>query len=226
MSRLWNELAHAIGLGSLSSQGEEGYSSTRKLHRYHDGVRERSMSDAGYMPFAYPIGGGATLTNNTTYSIGVGDCLAIPVVLDASMMLDSVSFWNTDTATIRGAVEASFYEERLGNSASLDYVPGSNGILSAFTPTVASLRTIPLTSAPLYLPPGAYWVVLRNNAGANPLTIALSVLGTMGAPVYQQKTIGAGVSLTSALDFTGWTKGTRIPLVRVNGRVFGQSVAY
>lgn len=205
-----------------------GYDSTRKIMMFHDGVRKRSISDFGFMPYAYAIGGGPTQVTTTALAIAAnGGAIAIPVVLEAHMLLDGVSLWNTDAATARGPVEFALYEDRLDNANALSLVTGAVGSLATWTPTVASLRTIAATSPPVYLPPGTYWLLLKNNHASNTLGLGVTAAGTMATNTAQTKTLTT-TAFGSTLDLVAatWTKIATVPGVRLNGRAFGQASAF
>lgn len=193
---------------------------------YHDGVRKRIYSVQGFMPYAFPIGGGPTQVTTTALALAASQgSVAIPVALEGHMLIESVSFWNTDAATARGAIEYGLFEDRLDNSNSLDFVDG--GSLASWTPTVASLRTIPSASAGTYVPPGLYWLVLKNNGSAT-LGIGVTPAGTMANNTAQTKTLTGVFSFGGTLDFVAatWTKIATVPGVRLNGRSFGQATAF
>lgn len=220
-------LIHAIGVGATSSEGEERYDSTRNILQHHDGVREKSISEIGYKAYAYPIGGGPTQTPSDNLSMSTnGVAFATPVVLESHMLLESVSYWDLSSANARGPMEFGIYEERLNTSGTLDLLSGAVGTIAAYTPSAASLRTMTVTTPPVYLSPGCYWLVLKNNHASNGWALGASLPGTMSQNSGQTKALTTA-ALPSTLDFvTSWTKSTRIPGVRLNGRVFGQTSAF
>lgn len=226
--RLRNPLSHILSAPSLTAEGNVGYETTRKAMRYHDGVRERFSSEMGYMPFAYPVGGSPTLTTTTNLAIAAnGGTIAMPVVLDGHMLLQSVSYWDTATATARGPVEFALFEDRLNNANALDVVSGAVGSLASYTPSAASLRTISVTSPPIYLAPGCYWLVIKNNHASNALQMGGAAAGTMAVNAAQTKTLTtAAFGATLDLVAATWTKINQVPGVRLNGRIAGQAVAF
>lgn len=219
------------GSAAVTAEGDTRYESTRKDMLFHDGVRERGMNNKGFMPYAFPIGGGpGQAASGTAISMGAsGGANAIPIVLEGHMLLQSVSVWTTDTTQTRGPLEFGIYEERLNNSNTLDLVTGAVGSLAAVAATVAVKRDIPVTSPPVYLAPGTYWLVLKsngNNANAT-WTMGVTAVGAMAANTWQQKILTTS-ALGATLDFVAatWTKQTTIPVVRLNGRVFGQAASF
>lgn len=222
-----SSVKHAIGAGLPSSEGGEGYDSTRKMMWFHDGVRGRATSVVGFMPYAYPIGISTRELTNTTISLPLsGGSMATAVVLEGHMLLESITFRENSSAQARGPVSFYIYEERLGNRRVLDLVAGATGILAAFTPSAGSNRIIAVTTPPVYLAPGTYWVVLRNENTARVLQAGGTTAGTMGQNVLLTQTLASAPG--SALDFiTGWTKvATPWTGLRLNGRVFGQAAAF
>lgn len=226
--RLASTLRYVLGATSdPSAEGHEGYDNTRKAMAFHDGVRKRMSSTMGFMPYAYPIGGSPTQVTTTALALAAAQgSVAMPVALEGHMLLESISFWSTDTATARGGVEYALFEDRLDNANALNLVDG--GTLASYTPTVASLRTIPSSSTVVYVPPGLYWLVLKNNHASNTLGVGVTAAGTMATNTAQTKTLTGVVSFGSTLDLVAatWTKIATVPGVRLNGRVFGQAAIF
>jgi hypothetical protein len=220
-----NTLRHALGLGATVIEGAERFDQNRRLHRYHDGVRERGVSSAGYMPYAYTVG----MSPVNALSVGLtlaanGGAGASPVVLESHMLLQSVDFYNGNTSVQRGPVEFAIYEDRLDNTASLPQI--ATGTLAAFTPTVGSRRNIDVDGAPIYLPAGCYWVVLKNNNATQTLIVGGVGAGTMSLIGTQTKTFTTA-ALAATLDLeTGWTKQTYMHHIQFSGRVFDLSTAF
>lgn len=186
------------------------------------------LSTSGYSPFAFPIGGSPTLTTTTANAlVANGGTLAVPVLLTSPMALQSVSFWNTDAATARGPVEFALYRDTTNSANAIPLVTGAVGTLSTWTPSVASLRTISVTSPPVYLAAGAYWLLLKNNHATNTLGLGVSAAGTMAQGVAQTKTLStAAFGATLDMVAATWTKIATLPGIRLNGRSFGQSIAF
>lgn len=226
--KLLTALQHALNIADVAAEGDYGYDTTRKAMQYHDGVRKRLASPMGFMPFAYPIGGSPTQSTTTARNHGAaGGAAQVPFVLEGHMLVQSVSFWNTDT-TLARAADCAIYEDRLDNSNTIDLVPNSTGTNLTWTAASAALRTITLATTPLYLPPGEYWVIVRNTHATNQLGIGQSSAGTLAANAYQASNLGTS-AYTSTLDFVSTgapAKVTTIPGIRLNGRVFGQATAY
>ena len=88
------------------------------------------------------------------------------------------------------------------------------------------MRTITVTGAPVYLAPGTYWLVIKNNATAT-LGLGSTAAGTMAQNTGQTKTLGTG-ALAVTLDFVlaTWAKVTWIAGVRLNRCVFGQATQF
>lgn len=224
-----SSIKHVVtsNLGGLTPEGSESYQSVRKHMRFKDGVRIKAESEVGFMPYAYAIGcGPRDLTTTVISAPASGGSVAGPVVLEGHMLLESISFRENSSAQARGPSSFYIYEERLGNTGTLPLVTGATGTLAAFTPSAASVRTIAVTSPPVYLPPGVYWVVMRNENTARPLQISGAAAGTMGQNVAQIQTL-AGVPGATLDLITGWTKvATPWTGLRLNGRCFGQASAF
>lgn len=228
---LLTALGHIVGAGSPATEGEVSYNSTRKYMGFHNSVREIVASDIGYMPYVYPIGGGPD-QSATTVTSGLlaanGGSFAVPVALEGHMLLDSLTFRDGNTTLTRGPVEFALYEDRLNNTNTLDLVTGAVGSIAQWTATAAVNRDIPVTSPPVYLPTGCYWLAMKNNHATNACSIGVTAAGTMALNVWQTKGLTAGSALPSTLDLVAatWTKGATTPGVRLNGRVFGQTVDF
>lgn len=184
---------------------------------------------SGYTPYAYPIGGALTQGSDTAIALAAnGGTIAIPILVVAPMLLQSVSFWNTDAATARGAAEFALFRQNSVTNT-LDRVSGAVGSLTSWTPTVASVRTISVTSAPASVYPGIYWLALKNNHASNTLGLGsvAAAAASLSANTTQTKTLTTSAFGTT-LDFTAatWTKRTESVIVRLNGRAFGQSSAF
>ena len=212
------------------TEGFLRWDSTRKLLVLWDAQRERGITPIGWLPYAFPIGFAA---NNSAYSAlslaANGGSIAIPFILTAPMLLESVSIYELSTATAR-TFGWDLYEQYLNNGNAgenaLTRVVASNGSLT-FTPTVASVRTL-AALAVTFLPAGIYWLVLQNRHASSTLALAVATTASpFVSNMAQTKTTTNPNGAT--LDFVAatWTKVTsNNPAVRLNGRVFGQTAAF
>lgn len=228
--KLNTKLTHVLGAAAPSSEGEENYDSTREILRFHDGVRARSIPELGYMPYAYAIGCGPRDVATTTLALaaaagGVASAAATCVVLEGHMLLESITIRELSTAQQRGAVTFYVYEDERNTNSAIPVI--ASATLAQFTPSAASNRTATVNSAPVYLPPGTYWVLARNDNTARALNLGVIAGGTMGQDVMQTHTsVLASPSVPASLA-TGWTKATTPWTgLRLNGRVFGQAAAF
>lgn len=212
------------------------YDSTLQELRYHNSQRELSDS-VGWAPWAFIIGmnGTDTLSNGpggavpSTLAVS-GGSIAVPIHVASQMLLQSLTVFQGDSSGLHTA-EWRLYKQRLNNGNvgenALDEVPGANGTFS-FTPGAAGLFSSNATSAPVYLPPGIYWAVVRNTSASVIFDIRylLSSVNMVVTNMTQGKTLGSALGAT--LDFVAatWTKGTELPGIRLDGRVFGQTTAF
>ena len=218
------------GTGALTAtDGVVGWQSTRKIQLIYDTQRERAASEIGWMPYAYPVGVGPTNLTATSLSLpAAGGCVACPVVLESGMLLQSVKIRSLDTSTAR-SWNWYLYEQYLNNGNA-----GENSLTQIaygtaqenFTPSAASNRSINASSAPVYLPPGVYWLVIQNLHATSAFSLGTTAAGTMALNAAQTKTIAG--ALGSTLDFVAatWTKTAGVPGARLNGRVFGQTAEF
>jgi hypothetical protein len=212
-----------------SFEGWSAWRTSRKLLALYDGTRERQLSDASFAPYAHQPGYNPTLTTSTAVNLaavsaGNGGSIAIPILVQGHMLIQSVTIWSTDTATARTA-EWRLYEDRNDASNSLNEIAALNGTWS-FTPSAASARASNAATPGTYLGPGLYWLVIRNTSasqtfGLGSAAASATALGNTG----QTKAIAA---LASTLDFVAatWTKTTAIYGARLDGRVFAGVAAF
>ena len=206
------------------------WDSTRKLMVLYDAQRERGVTPVGWLPYAYPLFYVADAAYTTLLNMASGDSLAIPIVLVAPMLFESVSCGNGNT-TLDHTWGWDLYEQYLNNGNAgentLTRIAKSNAD-ETWTATVLSLRTIAAAGAPVFLPPGLYWLVIQNRHATNTFgLLKAAISGVMQVDAMQMKT--TSIPNGATLDFVAatWTKyGSQVPAVRLNGRVFGQTTAF
>lgn len=207
------------------------YATDTDLLNVYDGQRWRNVCDAGWMPYAHPINFVASAAFTTALALAAnGGSIAIPVWVDGHMLLESASIRNTDTGTAR-SWRWDLYAQYLNNGNSgentLTRVAASNGS-DAFTPGgAASTRTLAVTSAPVYIGPGLYWLVIQCTHATNNIGIG----STAASAAFALNTAQTKTTTNpngSTLDFVAatWTKVTAIYAARLNGRVFGQTTSF
>ena len=215
---------------ALAQEGAVSYDTTEKLTQIYDSQRQRAESLVGWLPFAFPVGGGPTDAVTTTQTLAAnGGSVAVPIDVGAHMLLQSMTIRTTDTS-LQHTAEWRLYKQRLNNGNAgentLNEVPNANGTLD-YTPAAAANQTSTPATVPIYLAPGLYWLVFRNTSPSNrTLAIGSAAAGTMALNIAQTKTLGS--ALASTLDFVAatWTKATFLTGVRLNGRVFGQTASF
>lgn len=221
----------AKGTGAITAtEAFLQWQTTRKALFLYDGQRERALSEIGWLPYAYPIGATAAdaLTTGTAIAAN-GGSVAIPIRLEAPMLLESVSCVNDDAITQR-SWNWALYEQYLNNGNAgentLTRLAAGNANDTFTGSGVGNVRTITAASAPVYLPPGLYWLVFQNVHATSTFSLGRVGASTMNANTAQIKTVA--VPLASTLDFVAatWTKNGATWGVRLNGRVFGQTAAF
>jgi hypothetical protein len=201
---------------------------TRKVLLLYDTQRERALSPIGWTPYAYQTGFEPSQTFTGTALVANGGSVAVPIELTAPMLLQSVSLWNTDTASAR-TWGWDLYEQYLNNGNAgentLTRVAASTAD-ETFTAAAASIRTINAASVPVYLPPGLYWLVLQCRHATNTFSIGAYNVTGFTPNTLQTKTTTNPNGAT--LDFIAatWAKGTGFRAARLNGRVFGDTAAF
>ncbi len=210
-----------------TNDGQAQWLTTRKILSVYDTQRERAVSAIGWLPHAYQIGGGPGDIVTTALALATqNDVIALPVILEAHGLLESVTIWQLDTATQR-TWRWGLYEQYLNNGLAPENTLTRvvSCIATSFTPTAASNETA--AAVPLfYLAPGIYWLVIQNRHASNALTLGTQLAGTMALNTAQTKNIG--VNLPATLDFVAatWVKQTCVAGAALNFRVFGQTTAF
>lgn len=187
----------------------------------------------GLAPYAYPIGlpqdatsGGAL--NLDTVALGAGGARAIPILVPSLMLVDGCSIWSTDTASLRTAEWALYWDQGEGTTDNLvsvhDAFIGSAMGTFSFTPGAASVRTSTATGGPLRIAPGVYWLVIRNTSTARTFGVGFSSVGSLAVGHMRADT--AQPSLTVTIDISGWTTSNGIMLARLNGRIGAESAGF
>lgn len=225
--------ADRVKKGTAAITATEAYlqwQTTRKALFLYDGQRERALSEVGWLPYAYPIGAtpADVLTAGTAVAAN-GGSVAIPMRLEAPMLLESASCVNDDLASER-SWNWALYEQYLNNGNAAENTLTRVAYGSADDTFIASgtgnVRVITAASAPVYLPPGLYWFVFQNVHATNTFLLGRVGASTMNAKTSQTKTLS--VPLAATLDFVAatWAKNGATWGVRLNGRVFGQTSAF
>lgn len=215
----------ATGLGVFTSDTYE--------RDIYDGQRFRAISPVGWLPYALmePYGWNGTITIGSDALAANGGSAAVPIILRSHMLLQSVSIRNGDTASARTwAWDLYIQDLNNGNSGenTLRRVAASNGS-ETFTAAAASIRTLDVTSAPVYLPPGAYWLVVQNRHASNTFNVTNSTSSTNFWSTLTTSQIKTTTNPNgSTLDFVAatWTKADKWYFFRLNGRIFGQATSF
>lgn len=181
-----------------------------------------------WQPYAYPVGMSPIDTGINVNLQADGGTVVAPIYLPGPMLLESVSVWNTNTATAR-TWGWDLYRQRLNTGNSSENTLQRVAACSAnqtFTPTVASLRTITAGSAPVFLEPGIYWIAIQCRHATNVFGLLRSNVNIFGLNTSQQKNTTNPNGAT--LDFVAatWTKRQEVPMCVLNGRVFGETTAF
>jgi hypothetical protein len=223
----------AAQMAAISSpaEGLMAYASDSDMLHQYDAQRFRNVMPIGWLPYAYPMGVHASVISSSSHTLAAnGGSLACPIVLTGHMLLESVTINQRSTGTAR-TWGWDIYAQYLNNGNSgentLARVAASNGDQS-FTPSAADNRTLAAASAPVYLGPGIYWLVIQSRHA----TSTRVLLGDAGANLFaavnhvQTKTTTNPNGAT--LDFVAatWTKSVNTAPMRLNGRVFGATALF
>ena len=180
------------------------------------------------LPYAYMPGFDASGTYTTALDLAAnGGCLAIPIILTCRMYLQSVSLWNTDTATARSWNWALYDRLRIDtNGEPTLHRVAAGTAADAFTPGAASKRTITAAVPRVKITAGVYWLVIQNDHATSTFGVGSVTTGTLSHNRGQTKTLTVPVGAT--LDFTAatWTKVTGIYAAMLEGASWGQTSAF
>jgi hypothetical protein len=199
-------------------------------------ARISTLPAAGWQPIAFPMGYSTTLGTVASVNLAAnGGSVAMPMMVNAPMLLDSVSVRNTNTGTAR-TWGWDLYVQSLNSGSTdeneLDRVACGNAD-ETFTPGASTTRTITAATSPgagdgpVYIGPGVYWLVPQCRHATNAFGIGnwASGFGT-AANISMTKTTTNPNGAT--LDFVAatWTKGNSIYFAYMNGRVFGETASW
>ena len=180
----------------------------------------------GLQPMAHANGLAFNAVSGITSSLTAnGGAMAIPIVLTAIMRLDSLTIWNTDTTLARTA-EWRLYQERLGNVNTMDHA--SNGTAKgtwSFTAAAAAAQNSVATGAPVWLPPGQYWLVVRNTHASNTFGIGALAAGSLATNM-RRNAPSTITALASTIDISTWTGQTSQALAVLRGRIGGEAAQF
>lgn len=225
-----NAISITVSGEAPTTEGFIVWDDTTKNLEIYDSQRGRSSTTIGWTPFAYQPNYNTTSALSSGLTLAAnGGSIALPIHINGHMLLQSVTFRNTNTSLAR-SWRWDLYAQYLNNGNvgenTLTRVAASDGS-GSFTPTVASTRTLNVSGAPVYLGPGLYWLVIQCTHATNNLTVAYTSTQSYfnSASPYQTKTTTNPNGDT--LDFvTGWFKSTAMIHARLDGRIFGETTAY
>lgn len=212
-----------------STEGYSRWESTKKRLELYDAQRARAIGAVGWVPYAYQAGHDPHDTYTSAQTLAAnGGSAAIPIYVPGHMLLEQVSLWCTDAATQR-TWGWDLYEQYLNNGNAAENTLARVAACSAnetFTPSSASKRTLTAGSAPVYLAPGVYWLVVQSRHATSSFGLGGVTAGTLSNNRWQSKTTSNPNG--STLDFVAatWTKQTTGVAVVLEGRVFGQTTAF
>lgn len=209
-----------------TTEGAAKWDTTLKQSVIYDGTRERTVSPVGFQPFAHPLNYVYTSAFSTALTLPAnGGSVIMPVVLHASMLLQSITANNTDVATAR-TWGWDLYVDRNNGSNSVDRVASSSAD-ETFTAAGQSNRTITAASAPVYLAPGVYWLVIQSRHATSSFGLASTAgAGTTNFTSIKTKTTSNPNGSTLDIIAATWSTSTSVAGVRLNGRVAANTVAW
>lgn len=179
----------------------------------------------GIAPFSYPLNHSHTAAFSTSINLAAnGGSLAVPMLVAAPMALTRCVIYQLSTSTAR-AWRWDLYKDA-NTSNTLNRVAASNGSES-FTPSAAGNRILDVTSGPVSLNPGVYWLVIQNTHATNQFQLASTAMGTNLA-IFNAQTKTTTNPNGATLDFVAatWTKQTSLIACVMQGDVFGTAAEF
>lgn len=183
------------------------------------------LTDFGMTPYAFIAEGSFWLPWATTTNIPPGNTNLYPLHIDAPLEVEILNFVNADTAGARSCEFRLYYDpwgdatSSTGTSTQAQEVQGVNGSLS-WTAAAKSLQQIQSTTLPwIILPPGSYWLAIRNTHATNGLLLTAEAQHLGITPSFGSgAVIAASGALGATLDFASITsQGTTIPAIWFTG---------
>jgi len=156
----------------------------------------------------------------TSGTVAVGTVYIAPVRVVSTLRLQSVSIRELNASVARSWQWALYRDDGTANAARVATSNGSD----AFTPSAASTRTLDVSGAPVTVPPGVYWIAVRNDHASNTLGLAFILAAASFTLVGNRNKT---TTLSDPLDIsTGWSTTANTPLIVLRGRIAGESTAY
>lgn len=182
----------------------------------------------GYQPLAAGVGySNAHAFASSSALAAVSGTLLVPIQLSGPMLLQSVQVLNNDTGTQR-TWRWDLYADLDNNVNAIPRVATCSAA-ETFTPGgAASTRTIAASGAPVYLPPGNYWLAIQNIHATSTFSLGLQAVGTAAFAPNSAKTKTTGGTNGATLDIIAatWTGIAGTPAVNLRGRAAGDTVAW
>jgi hypothetical protein len=154
--------------------------------------------------------------------------IAFPIIIVGHMRAVSAQFYIG--ASTSPTYELQLFREYLNNGNAgentLAYVAGCGRASAAGG--ASSINNANFGTAGTYLPPGLYWMVIRNTSATNTLIIGGSTASFSAVSFAQTKTLGSTI-VGANLDFHAatWTKITNYAIAgRIGGEVFGETSVF
>ena len=166
------------------------------------------------LPYLYAAGISPEVNASGTLTLPAnGGSVAVPFFPSALIDVQSITCRTTDTS-LAHTLEVVLYSD--GGEGPPMELRGQFQSFT-FTATVAANRTGAMFG-PIRLAAGAVYLIVRNS-GVNSTTLATVPVGNLGGNLAATATIGS--SLSANLGAVTWTPIASVPLIRLNGSIFG-----
>ncbi len=209
-----------------TTEGAWKWDNTDKIMKFYDGTRERAMGAWGFQAWAHQFGFSMATASAAGLALAAnGGTCVVQIILNAHMLLDEVRVVNSDT-TLARTWGWDLYAD-LSNTANAIARVASCSVNITFTAAALSSRTITASSAPVYLPPGVYWLAIQNRHATN--TFGLSGVGALSSlanVTCKTKTTSNPNGATLDMVAATWTGNSQTISTVLRGRVAGDTVVW
>lgn len=186
-------------------------------------------SPFGWLPYAYPINyaHGNSYSSSITLTVNTG--AIIPIVLTGNMLLQSLTWRGAAGVGLTSSLGWDLYFEDTNDGLTaentLRRVAQSNGVAFGGGGGIAINATLNALN-PTPLSPGVYWLILQNRHATDTYGLAAIAAGVFNQNILAVKIFAAAGPGQTAEVVTSASANTTSPAVRLNGRVFGETVAF
>lgn len=186
-----------------------------------DRRRAINATASGWQPYAYPD----NFIHNASYSSGgvAPTGLAFPISITGNMLVERLQLRSATTGSV--IVLWGIYTERLNDLGATDKDLKLIGGLTVagFTAVLTGQNAIFPADEAFYLPPGHYWLIMESQSAFIMPTITPATFEGSCNNMFERSGGGFGASINLR---SGWTISPVSYAARLDGRVFGEAIAF